>query len=272
MSEIRFTPSSDDYVDLLPQVVFFEHQWDGNEQVQQTLSLVSNIIEQLRGYMVEQGFEVGQKPGLEQLNDALDYFYLDLTFSSTSQEVPQSMLNSLCYVVRFHTGESLSMSILLNHVLNLLGFDCSAVVIDRELMLKVTLSQELFVIVDALSGEQHTHKLKQTDSVLPNRQALEYQMLESGSLLQLYLTQQKMAFTQELHFDKALYCIEMLMQTTPDDPYQRRDRGFVLHQLDCFEHARNDFEFFIDQCPEDPAAQLLKMQLEEFDGPQNTVH
>lgn len=272
MTEIRITPSHDEAFELLPEVVYYEHQWDANEQEQQTLSLVGGITEQLRNFMYEQGYNGEQQPGLDQLNDALDCFYLDLTFSSTSQEVPESMLNSVSYVVRFHTGESLSMSILLNHILNCLGFDCSVVVIDHELMLKVALSKSQIVIIDALSGEQHTHELSERVSVLPNQQSLNYRVLDKGSLLHIYLTQQKMAFTNELQFDKALYCIEMLIETMPDDPYQRRDRGFVLHQLDCFEHARNDFEFFIDQCPEDPAAQLLKMQLEDFESPVNTVH
>lgn len=272
MAEILFTLSTENYGDLLSQVVDFEHQWDDGEQISQTLMLVDNIVEQVRRNMLAQAGDRVGNPGLDQLNDALDCFYLDLAFSSTTQDVPESMLNSLSYLVRFHTGESLSMSILLNHLLAELGFDCKVAVINHELMLKVTLSAQQFVVVDAVTGEQHTHEVEQNASVLPCSREMECKTLDRFNLLQVYLTQQKMAFTQELHFDKALCCIEMLIETTPEDPYQRRDRGFVLHQLDCHEHARNDFEFFIDQCPEDPAAELLKLQLEDFDDPSHTFH
>lgn len=272
MAEIRIIPSTEDYIELLPQLVYFEHQWEGNELMSQTLGLVDDVISRIRQYVDAQSKKVEHIDELERLSDLLDCFFLDLAFSSTSQEVPESMLNSLSYLVRFHTGEALSMSIMLNHILHSLGFDCSIVVIEHELMLKVDLSSEQYAIIDPVSGEQQTCVLDEQSGVLPDQDCVVYRMLDKFSLLQIYLTQQKMAFTQELHFDKALLCIEMLMETTPDDPYQRRDRGFVLHQLECHEHARNDFEFFIDQCPEDPAAELLKLQLEELDGGEFTVH
>ncbi len=272
MTDIVLSQNFGDYQDLLCDVLLFEHQTEGLGTVAESLTLVDRLTEQLSGYMYEQGYQQDQPLGLDQLNDVLDSFYLDLAFSSTTQDVPESVLNSLCYVVRYHTGEAISMSILLNHLLNRLGFECATVVIDHELMLKVDLSKHLFVVVDAITGEQHTHKVKPSESILPELDGLQYRGVDKLSMLQIYLTQQKMAYTQELQYDKALQCIEMLIKSMPDDPYQRRDRGFILHQLDCFEHARDDFEFFIDQCPEDPAAQLLKLQLEEFVGRNYTVH
>jgi regulator of sirC expression with transglutaminase-like and TPR domain len=64
----------------------------------------------------------------------------------------------------------------------------------------------------------------------------------------------------------------LLLSLNPDDPLQRRDRGFLLHQLDCFKVAVDDYRYFVEQCPTDPAAQLLKIQLENITLTEPTFH
>jgi regulator of sirC expression with transglutaminase-like and TPR domain len=63
-----------------------------------------------------------------------------------------------------------------------------------------------------------------------------------------------------------------LLSLNPDDPLQRRDRGFLLHQLDCFKVAVDDYRYFVEQCPKDPAAKILKLQLEKIDVVNNVLH
>ncbi len=268
MAEIRLTPSHLDSKELLTDILLFEQKWDHAVDIHQTMARIVDIVVQVKSVInVAEPLD-----DLTRLNGALDYFYLDLAFSSTTQNMPESLLNSISYLINFHTGECLSMSIVLNYVLTELGFNSSIMVIEHEIMVQVMLADNQQVIIDAVSGEQHTHVSAPCASVLPSGFEYDNRMLDKMSLMQIFLTQQKLAFTDEHQFDKALCCIELLIKTTPDDPYQRRDRGFLLHQLDCFNQARDDFEFFIDQCPEDPAAQLLKIQLEEFEGAVHTVH
>jgi len=73
-------------------------------------------------------------------------------------------------------------------------------------------------------------------------------------------------------FDQALKCVDLLIELRPEDPFERRDRGFLLHQLDCFKVAYDDYQYFVEQCPKDPAAQLLKMQLEKITVVDNVLH
>ena len=58
----------------------------------------------------------------------------------------------------------------------------------------------------------------------------------------------------------------------PNDPFERRDRGFLLHQLDCFKVAYDDYQYFVEQCPKDPAAQLLKLQLDKISISDTILH
>ncbi|MDH2924362.1 regulator of sirC expression with transglutaminase-like and TPR domain [Nicoletella semolina] len=71
----------------------------------------------------------------------------------------------------------------------------------------------------------------------------------------------KMALGREGNYEGMLRIIEHRLDCSPDDPYEIRDRGMVLASLDCYQAALDDFNYFIDQCPEDPASALLKAEV-----------
>ncbi|TCP93463.1 regulator of sirC expression with transglutaminase-like and TPR domain [Cricetibacter osteomyelitidis] len=60
---------------------------------------------------------------------------------------------------------------------------------------------------------------------------------------------------------EALEFIDHLLIVDPQDPYEIRDRGFVLANMECLHAAISDFDYFIEHCPEDPTAWLLAAQL-----------
>ena len=82
----------------------------------------------------------------------------------------------------------------------------------------------------------------------------------------------KEAFIQLQQLPDALTCSALLLELSPDDPYERRDRGFLLHQLDCLSLAFKDYDFFIRQCPRDPVAELLKTQMQAMPNPELVLH
>ena len=88
----------------------------------------------------------------------------------------------------------------------------------------------------------------------------------------LFLAQQKWSFISENKFGHALTCVEMLMELIGDDPYERRDRGYLLNQLDCPKMARDDLQFFVDECPDDPAIEIIQHQIEELEDNNKTHH
>ena len=62
------------------------------------------------------------------------------------------------------------------------------------------------------------------------------------------------------------------MVLTDGDPYELRDRGYLLHNLNCDELAIKDFEKFIEECPDDPSIDVLQSQIEEMDSHFRTIH
>lgn len=84
---------------------------------------------------------------------------------------------------------------------------------------------------------------------------------EQPELLERLETVFKMALTREGKYPEALRLIEYRLIFSPEDPYEIRDRGMVLASLDCYQAAYDDLSYFIDQCPDDPSAMMLKLEI-----------
>lgn len=84
---------------------------------------------------------------------------------------------------------------------------------------------------------------------------------ENGDILARWLTVMKSALLREERYADALRCSDLALEFSPGDPHEIRDRGYIYQQLDCNHAAAMDYEYFIEQCPEDPAAKLLKLQV-----------
>lgn len=84
---------------------------------------------------------------------------------------------------------------------------------------------------------------------------------EVPELLERIETVFKMALTREGKYEETLRLIEYRLAFSPEDPYEIRDRGMVLASMDCYQAALEDLSYFIDQCPEDPSAQILKTEV-----------
>ncbi|QNS15132.1 SirB1 family protein [Mannheimia bovis] len=97
---------------------------------------------------------------------------------------------------------------------------------------------------------------------------------EPQELLERIETVFKMALTREGKYEETLRLIEYRLTMSPEDPYEIRDRGMVLASMDCYQAALEDINYFIDQCPEDPSAEILKMEVKglEQKSQESLVH
>lgn len=165
-------------------------------------------------------------------------------------------------------------AILIEHIALECGLDIDIVFVPDKPMLRIV-CDDLFAIVfepvtgESLNGFDLDKKLEDVDAN-PYKQQLN--VMSKKELLSSYLTSLKGALIRESKFDDALKCVDILLCLTPDDPIERRDRGFLLHQLDCFKVAYDDYRFFVEQCPKDPAAMLLKSQLDNINIMDTTLH
>lgn len=152
------------------------------------------------------------------------------------------------------------------YVIQACDFDVDIVFVPEKTMVRIVCNDAYAIIFDPINGE--SLDWQQLDSRMDDLDGdpsqLQLKPLENQTLIIQHLSSLKNALIREKNFDQALRCVDILVALSPDDPFERRDRGFLLHQLDCFKVAYDDYQYFVEHCPKDPAAQLLKLQLEKI--------
>jgi len=163
---------------------------------------------------------------------------------------------------------------LVAEIITACGFETDLVFIPNKVMVRICCNDDYAIIFDAVTGESIDWQDLDLclDDLSGDPSLHEIDTLNRQAILIEHLSLLKSTLIREQAFDKALLCVDVLLSLNPDDPMQRRDRGFLLHQLDCFKVAVDDYRYFVEQCPKDPAAQLLKIQLENITLRDPTFH
>ncbi len=204
----------------------------------------------------------------------LDTIFIDLLLIDKQQALwpIKSFLFSDAITNR-HSAPALKV-ILLQQLARYCDLDCDVVFIPESLMVRISCDEDYVVIFEPITGEAldwQTLDERITD-IEGDPESINIEGESNNALLRNYLISLKNALIFEQQFQAALRCVDVLLAMKPDDPIERRDRGFLLHQLDCFKVAYDDYRYFVEQCPEDPAAQLLKIQLDGIKITNTVLH
>ncbi len=170
------------------------------------------------------------------------------------------------------SGTPTTLAILLCHFLQHAKLDASVSITQGEVGIHVAMSDEEGYLVDPSSGQQSWYIIPENiDEENPQEQE-PLELIFEDEVYKLFLAQQKWSFISENKFGHALTCVDLLMEMLGDDPYERRDRGYLLNQLGCPKMARDDLQFFVDECPDDPAIEIILHQIEELEDNHKTHH
>lgn len=217
-----------------------------------------------------------QLSGLDRLNALCDEFYLQMGFSDAPEPVLGAKRVLLDRVIRLRTGMPVSLAILLQEAAAYAGLTLELIDFPGYPLLRFDDSGHSYFI-DPINGEVLVGEQVQGRFEDLTEDSLDFgwEMLEVAdqkSLLVRYLSELKHAFINDLAFADALTVVQMILHLLPDDPYEIRDRGYVFEELDCQQAAVDDYQYFVEQCPDDPSAQLLRLQLETWATPTHTLH
>jgi regulator of sirC expression with transglutaminase-like and TPR domain len=201
----------------------------------------------------------------------IQFFYVELAFSGDDKNYFSCQYSLLDYVLDYRTGIPVSLAIVFQSMGKKLGFDVCGVNFPGHFLIKCAFSHHPDIYLDPLNGKQLSwqdleslyfsilHEIE--DEKMPE-EAL-HQASCDETIVRL-LHNLKASYINEKCYSEALTAVELLVNLCPNDPYERRDRGFLLHQLDCTQVAIADYQYFIRKCPKDPATQLLQAQLQQL--------
>ncbi|MEH6395203.1 tetratricopeptide repeat protein [Pseudoalteromonas sp.] len=264
-------PYQDEAFDtFVPQALYrcisAEAKWDPHADLSDSFATLSDFEEQVTA-LCQQHTDIH-----DRFDALVDMFFMQWLFSVSSLKVPEYTLNSFSYMLSMRSGSETTLAILLCHLLNHADFDANVTINNSEINVHVAISDEEGYLLEPSSGQQSWYIIPENASEENGDEQEPLELIFDEEVYKLYLAQQKWAFITSNKFGHALSCVEMLMELIGDDPYERRDRGYLLNQLDCPKMARDDLQFFIDECPDDPAIEIIQHQLEELEDNHKTHH
>ncbi len=275
MNTVLLSELKSEEKDLLQVLVLLEEYIFNLDQTEQQIDIIESsfdgletIIEQCQAVIAEIESPLDQAEIL--LNEL---FYQHLFIDNHKTNWP---INS------FKIAPSLNQrlmspivkAVLVCEIISACGFSTDLVFVPNKVMVRICCDEQHAIVFDAVTGESlDWHELDlRLDELNGDPSQHELDRMSRQVILVEYLSSLKNALIYEKAFEKALLCVDLLLSFNPDDPLQRRERGFLLHQLDCFKVAVDDYRYFVEKCPKDPAAQLLKIQLDNITLSDPTFH
>ncbi|WGE85633.1 SirB1 family protein [Actinobacillus equuli] len=229
----------------------------------QVLGLMSALVKKAR-------YQVNATSDAERIQQLLDLVYQEWKFNCDYEGYFHTDNLLLNRVIRRHQGMPVSVGAIVLYLAAALDLPLYPVNFPTQLILRAEMKDE--------KGKTTVRFINPWDgSFLPMELLIKWLEGEVGygvelspdllrkaqpnELLERVETVFKMALTREKKYEETLRVIEYRLAFSPEDPYEIRDRGMVLASMDCYQAAYEDLSYFIDQCPEDPSAVMLKLEI-----------
>ena len=206
-----------------------------------------------------------------ELSRFVHFFYVELAFSADEQHYFAKQNSLIDKVMEFRTGIPMTLAIVFQALAQQLGFCIHGINFPGHFLLRADFTDAESIYLDPNNGNILSYSDLEAlyfrvlgdieQEKMPPEALLPASCEESIVRL---LHNLKAAYITDQDFELALVAVELLVELCPNDPYERRDRGFLLHQLDCPQLAIVDYQYFIRQCPQDPASPLLAAQVEHL--------
>lgn len=195
----------------------------------------------------------------------LDFFYKKWFFSCVNGVYSLSDSIWLDKVLKKKRGAPISLGIIFLYIANQLHLPITPIIFLAQLILCVRIDNQKWYINPA-NGDILTEKIldlwiKGTISPFANLSKKDIEETEHRIIIRKIFDTMKIALMEEKKMEEALKVCETLLIFNPKDPYEIRDRGLIFAHLECHHVAISDLKYFVNQCPEDPVSEVIKMQI-----------
>jgi regulator of sirC expression with transglutaminase-like and TPR domain len=180
-------------------------------------------------------------------------------------------------VLAARQGTPVSLGVIFLHIAHKLNLPLMPVIFPTQLILRADWLDEEMWLVNPLNGEtlsEHILEVWLKGNLGPGIVLEDEDLEESENTLVVrkMLDTLKAALMEEKQMELALRASEAVLEFDPDDPYEIRDRGLIYAQLDCAHIAVSDLSYFVEQCPEDPISEVIKLQIHSIEHKRITLH
>ena len=212
-----------------------------------------------------------------QLEQLIELFWHRWGFGGASGVYRLSDTLWLDKVLATRQGTAVSLGVIFHHIASQLDLPLYPVIFPTQLILRAEWVDEDIWLINPFNGEtldEHTLEvwLKGNLGSTAELYDEDLQEAEPQQVLRKMLDTMKSALIDEQQIEMALRASEVLVAMDPEDPYEIRDRGLIFAQLECEHVALTDLNYFIEQCPEDPLSDMVRLQIYSIEKKQITLH
>jgi len=194
-------------------------------------------------------------------------FYEQWQFSINQDDYFSVDSNNLFHFLETRSGNNALSTILVHYLLTMLDLDPQVIDFPGPFVIQLNALDKLKI--DPLNGKEMSTKL--LEALVRGHLGNHVQLTDEHLAIALeknvkkrFLVSLKQACLLEEEYDIALLLSEILLTLLPDDPNIIMERGFILQQLDYPTGAMDDFNYFIEQCPEHPNSDVLKVHINKL--------
>ncbi|KAB8307431.1 tetratricopeptide repeat-containing protein [Erwinia endophytica] len=212
-----------------------------------------------------------------QLEKLIELFWKQWGFGGASGVYRLSDTLWLDNVLKTRQGTAVSLGIIFLHIAEQLSLPLMPVIFPTQLILRADWLDDEMWLINPFNGDtldEHTLEVWLKGNIGPVAELYDDDLQEAEPQLVLnkMLDTLKSALMEEKQMELALQVSQVLVNMDPDDPYEIRDRGLIFAQLDCEHVALSDLTYFVEQCPEDPISEMIKLQIYSIEQKQITLH
>lgn len=213
----------------------------------------------------------------KKIKKLLILFYKTWNFGGPIHVYKLSDMLWLDNVFLYKKGNSFSLGVLFMYIANQLNLSIVPILFPTQLILKFQNSKGRYFYINPLNGDilnQHILKSWLKGNISPSIKLNDHHLQDALSLdlLKKILDILKIALIEERNIELALNVSNILLTLKPKDPYEIRDRGLIFSQLNCYHVAISDLLYFIEQCPDDPISDIIKMQIHSIEQKKMIFH
>ncbi|CAI0711913.1 tetratricopeptide repeat-containing protein [Serratia proteamaculans] len=213
----------------------------------------------------------------QQLDALIELFFKTWGFGGAGGVYRLSDAIWLDKVLEGRQGTPVSLGTIFLHIAAHLDLPLLPVIFPTQLILRADWLDEEMWLINPLNGETlNEHQLevwiKGNLGLGAELEDDDLDESENVMVVRKMLDTLKAALMEEKQMEMALRASETVLCFDPDDPYEIRDRGLIYAQLECNHIAISDLNYFVEQCPEDPVSEVIKVQIHSIEPKQVTLH
>ncbi|MDP2560938.1 tetratricopeptide repeat protein [Psychrobium sp. 1_MG-2023] len=240
---------------------------------EQELIQTKQLLEQLLGQVAALNDHVIDEE--QRWEKFKELFYGEWDFEIDQNDYFSIKSNSIYHFVESRVGNNALSTLFVSHLLTSLNISHQIIDFPGPFILEIDVLPGQFI--DPLNGDVIDHHYLEclVRGHLGDHVTLEDEHLliaDELTVKKRFLVSLKQACMLEDDFEMALLLSELLLGLLPDDPDLIMERGFILQQLEYFVGAAQDFAFFIENCPEHPNTDVLKLHLTQLENQAVVTH